>query len=96
MEEYQAAQTIVADTFDAIFAEEAADRAERPLTLGALGSGADEGALTDDLRALGFADPAATAQRVRSVLDSRRVQAGSETARSGLTRLVQRALQAAI
>ena len=94
--EYQACQTLVADTFDAIFAERAADRAELPLTLGALGGGADDNALTEDLRGRGFADPAATAQRVRSVLDSRRVQSGSEAARSGMTRLVQRALQAAM
>ncbi|MBC8118420.1 MAG: bifunctional [glutamate--ammonia ligase]-adenylyl-L-tyrosine phosphorylase/[glutamate--ammonia-ligase] adenylyltransferase, partial [Burkholderiaceae bacterium] len=96
MAEYQASQTLVADTFDAIFAERADDRADLPLALGALSGGADDGVLTEDLRARGFADPAATAQRVRSVLESRRAQSGSEAARSALTRLVQRALQAAI
>ena len=95
MDEYQASQAIVADTFDAIFAERP-DRADLPLTLNALNDGAEDGALMEDLRARGFADPAATAERVRSVLDSRRVQSGSEAARGGLTRLVQRALQAAI
>ncbi|MEP6607695.1 MAG: bifunctional [glutamate--ammonia ligase]-adenylyl-L-tyrosine phosphorylase/[glutamate--ammonia-ligase] adenylyltransferase [Burkholderiaceae bacterium] len=94
--EYRAIQKFVAETFDDIFAESDPEGPEvlTPLQFGP--AGADDGVLIDDLRERGFGDPAATVQRVRSVLDSRRVQSGSEAARIGLQRLLQRALQTAI
>ncbi|MGH6611803.1 MAG: bifunctional [glutamate--ammonia ligase]-adenylyl-L-tyrosine phosphorylase/[glutamate--ammonia-ligase] adenylyltransferase, partial [Burkholderiaceae bacterium] len=98
LDEYRAVQTLVGDTFDAVFAEPAADKDGIQLTLAALGvqGSADDHALIDDLKACGFADSTATAQRLRSVLESRRMQSSTEAARNGLQRLLQRALQAVV
>ncbi len=94
--EYRAVQKLVSETFDSVFAEPDAHDAEVPLALSSVQGGADDDALVDDLRARGFADPAVIAQRLRSVLESRRVQAATESARAGLQRLLRRALQATV
>jgi glutamate-ammonia-ligase adenylyltransferase len=93
--EYRAVQALVADVFDDVFAEPATGEDE--ISLGANVQGAaDDGALIEDLRVRGFADPEATAHRLRAVLDSRRMQAMTGAARTGVERLLRRALQAAI
>lgn len=94
--EYRAVQVLVADVFDDVFAEPVVGEDEISLTSANVQSGSDDGALIEDLRARGFADPTATAQRLRAVLDLRRMQATSGSARTGLERLLRRALQAAI
>jgi len=95
LDEYRAVQKLVAETFDAIFAEPVSHDAEFALPIDGIPGGPDDGALIEDLRTRGFADPVAAAQRVRSVLDSRRVQTATDSARAGLQRLLQRALKAA-
>lgn len=104
--EYQAVQTLVAQTFDSIFVEpvlkavDGSDRADLPFASNEMQKADSDGpradALTEDLRERGFADPVATAQRARSVLDSRRSQNSTDSARRGLQRLLQRAVQAAV
>lgn len=94
--EYRAVQRVVSETFDAVFAEPAAPNSEVPLMLSQVQGSADDGAWIDDLRARGFADPATVSQRLRSVLESRRVQSATESARAGMHRLLRRALQAAV
>ena len=94
--EYRAVQALVAEVFDGVFAEPAVAEDEVSLASVNVEGASSDGVLIDDLRARGFADPAATAQRVRAVLDSRRMQATSGSARTGLERLLRRALQAAI
>ena len=93
--EYRAVQALVAEVFDGVFAEPAGGESEVSLAPAIQGA-ADDGALIEDLRARGFADPAATAQRLRAVLDSRRMQSTTGVARTGVERLLRRALQAAI
>ncbi len=94
--EYRAVQALVAEVFDGVFTEPAV--AEDGISLSSLNvdGASSDGALIEDLRARGFADPAATAQRLYAVLDSRRMQAATESARKGLERLLRRAVQAAI
>ena len=95
--EYRAVQALVAEVFDGVFAEPGAgDDDETPLAAASVQGIADDSALVEDLRARGFADPAATAQRLRAVLDARRSQSATGAARAGLERLLRRALQAAI
>ena len=94
--EYRAVQALVAEVFDGVFAEPAAGEDEISLASTSVQGTVDDSALIEDLRARGFADPATTAQRLRAVLDSRRMQSGTDSARTGLERLLRRALQAAI
>ena len=96
MAEYRAIQKLVSGVFDGVFVEPAANDDEVPFVLHNVQGVADDGALIEDLRTRGFADPAATAQRLRAVLDSRRVQAAAGPARTGIERLLRRALQTAI
>ena len=96
MTEYRAVQALVAEVFDGVFAEPAVAEDEVSLASVNVEGASSDGVLIEDLRARGFADPAATAQRVRTVLDSRRMQATSGSARTGLERLLRRALQAAV
>ena len=96
MSEYRAVQKFVAEVFDGTFADPAADEADGPLVSNNAQGAADDGELIDELRARGFADPAATVQRMRAVLDSRRMQATTDEARTGIERLLRRALQAAL
>ena len=96
MTEYRAVQALVAEVFDGVFAEPAVAENEVSLASVNVEGASSDGVLIEDLRARGFADPAATAQRVRTVLDSRRMQATSGSARSGLERLLRRALQASV
>ena len=93
--EYRAVQALVADVFDGVFAEPATGEDEISLAANVQGA-ADDGALIEDLRVRGFAEPEATAHRLRAVLDSRRMQAMTGAARTGVERLLRRALQAAI
>ena len=93
--EYRAVQALVADVFDGVFAEPATGEDEISLAANVQGT-ADDGALIEDLRVRGFAEPEATAHRLRAVLDSRRMQAMTGAARTGVERLLRRALQAAI
>ncbi len=94
--EYRAVQMLVAEVFDGVFAEPATGENENSLSFANVAGASDDGALIEDLRARGFADPAATAQRLRAILDSRRMQSTSDSARTGVERLLRRALQAAI
>lgn len=94
--EYRAIQKLVSGVFDGVFVDPAAREDEAPLVLHNVQGVADDGALIEDLRTRGFADPAATAQRLRAVLESRRVQATAGPARTGIERLLRRALQTAI
>ena len=96
MTEYRAVQTLVAEIFDGVFAEPAAGDDEISLAPANIQGVADDGVLVEDLRVRGFADPASTAQRLRAVLESRRMQATTGAARTGVERLLRRALQAAI
>lgn len=96
MIEYRAVQALVAQVFDGVFAEPAAGGDEISLAPANVQGAADDGVLVEDLRVRGFADPAATAQRLRAVLESRRMQATTGAARTGVERLLRRALQAAI
>jgi len=94
--EYRAVQALVADVFDGVFAEPTAAEDEISLASTNVQGAADDGALIEDLRVRGFAEPEATAHRLRAVLDSRRLQAMTSGARTGVERLLRRALQAAI
>lgn len=96
MMEYRAVQKLVAEVFDGVFAEPAAGDDELSLAPASVQGAADDSVLVEDLRVRGFADPAATAQRLRAVLESRRMHATTSVARTGVERLLRRALQAAI
>ncbi len=92
MTEYRAVQVFVAETFDGVFAEPIVGDDEISLQPSVQGA-ADDAALVEELQLRGFADPAATAQRLRSLLDSRRMQASTAAARAGFERLLRRALR---
>ena len=94
--EYRAVQALVEEVFDAVFAEPAVADDEVSLPSAKVEGAPGDGALIENLRVRGFADPAATAQRLHAVLESRRMQASSDSARKGVERLLRRALQAAI
>jgi [glutamine synthetase] adenylyltransferase / [glutamine synthetase]-adenylyl-L-tyrosine phosphorylase len=96
MIEYRAVQKLIAEVFDGVFAEPATGDDEISLAPANVQGATDDGVLVEDLRVRGFADPAATAQRLRAVLESRRMQATTGAARTGVERLLRRALQAAI
>jgi [glutamine synthetase] adenylyltransferase / [glutamine synthetase]-adenylyl-L-tyrosine phosphorylase len=93
--EYRAVQDYVAGTFDAVFVEPVAERSQLPLPAGPAEGVADDAELQEHLQAMGFADPVATAQRLRGVLASRRVQVTSETTRARIERLLKSGLKAA-
>jgi glutamate-ammonia-ligase adenylyltransferase len=97
MTEYRAVQECVATVFDGVFAGRGAQGEAAPMPAGwnAPGDGEDA-ALVEHLRARGFSDPEATAQRLRGVLAGRRVQSASAVARSRIEQLLQRGLQAVI
>lgn len=95
MSEYRAVQKLVAETFDATFSDPATEAADHDPTVDVHGS-SDASALITDLQDRGFTDPQATAQRVRSVLESRRAQTATDAARAGLRRLLHKALQTVI
>ena len=94
--EYRAVQVLVAEVFDGVFTEPVVDEDEISLPSVNVAGVSDDGALIEDLRVRGFTDPLATAQRLRAVIDSRRMQSTSGSARTGIERLLRRALQAAI
>jgi glutamate-ammonia-ligase adenylyltransferase len=97
VDELRTVQDFVAAAFDSVFAEpeEAIRSAPMPAGWNAPGE-PDERPLLEHLQEQGFQDPAGTAERLKNVLASRRLQAASEAARSGIERLLQRALAAAI
>jgi glutamate-ammonia-ligase adenylyltransferase len=97
MAEYRAVQDFVEGVFDTVFAEptETVRQAPMPGAWTAPGDG-DDTPLIEHLEEQGFRDPRGTAQRLRGVLNGRRVQSASAAARAGIERLLQRALAAAI
>ncbi len=92
--EYRTVQDCVAGTFDAVFVEPASERSQLPMRAGPADGGTDDAELREHLQAMGFADPDATAQRLRGVLASRRVQVTSEATRTRIERLLKSGLQA--
>ena len=95
--EYRAVQDFVDGVFDAVFSEptETTRQAPMPASWNTPGDG-DDAPLVDHLEEQGFRDPPGTAQRLRGVLNGRRVQGASAGARAGIERLLQRALVSAI
>ena len=95
--ELRAVQDFVGATFDSVFAEPETATRTAPMPTGWNAPGEpDERPLLEHLQEQGFRDPAATAERLKNVLASRRMQTASEAARNGIERLLQRALAAAI
>lgn len=110
MARYLATREYVAATFDAIFLppDEGASSgaaggatsatpsgAAAPLRIAAAAPGADASpALIERLTARGFTDANGTAARLRALMGSRRVLAASESARLGIERLLERAIDA--
>jgi glutamate-ammonia-ligase adenylyltransferase len=72
----------VAAAFDAVFLTAATDEPEA----------AAEATIEEKLRSAGVEDVPACAARVRALLESRRVQAASESSRAGIERLLMQAL----
>jgi len=95
--EYRAVQDFVDGVFDTVFSEpvETTRQAPMPASWNTPGDG-DDAPLVDHLEEQGFRDPPGTAQRLRGVLNGRRVQGASAGARAGIERLLQRALVSAI
>ncbi len=95
--EYRAVQDFVDGVFDSVFSEptETTRQAPMPASWNTPGDG-DDAPLVDHLEEQGFRDPPGTAQRLRGVLNGRRVQGASAAARAGIERLLQRALVSAI
>jgi len=95
--EYRAVQDFVDGVFDAVFSEpaETTRQAPMPASWNTPGDG-DDAPLVDHLEEQGFRDPPGTAQRLRGVLNGRRVQGASAGGRAGIERLLQRALVSAI
>jgi len=95
--EYRAVQDFVDGVFDTVFSEpvETTRQAPMPASWNTPGDG-DDAPLVDHLEEQGFRDPPGTAQRMRGVLNGRRVQGASAAARAGIERLLQRALVSAI
>jgi len=94
--EFRAVQDDVAAAFDAVFVEPEHDRTPFAPASGPVDGAADDSALQEQLQAMGYHDPAATAQRVRGVFASRRVQVTSETTRARIGRLLRAGLKAAV
>ena len=93
--ELRAVQETVAGAFDAVFAGPASTPASLPLPVGPAAGDGGADALAEHLAAMGYADPAASAQRLRGVLASRRVQIANEATRALIERLLQSGLHAA-
>ncbi len=95
VDQYHAVREFVAGAFDGVFVEPAAQSAPLPLPSGPSGRPEDNGALTEHLRAMGYGDPASTAQRLRGVMASRRVQVANDGARTRIEGLLKSGLTAA-
>ena len=91
---YRAVREDVAFAFDAVFVEPRAEQASLPLP-DVPGGGSNVAALEQHVAALGYSDPAATAQRLRGVLSARRVQVATDAARTRIERLLKSGLDAA-
>ena len=96
VDEYSAVREFVAGAFDAFFVEPAQDGPPLPRPAGPGAEGRDDTALVEHLRALGYADPDATAQRLRGVMTSRRVQVVNEGARARIESLLGSGLRSAV
>jgi glutamate-ammonia-ligase adenylyltransferase len=94
--EYEAVRDFVAGTFDAVFVEPTSESASLPMPSGLVDSGSDDEALVEHLRVLGYADPAASAQRLRGVMTSRRALVASAGARARIEALLSSGLKAAV
>ena len=92
---FRATQECVAGAFDAVFVEPEVDPSRLPLPSGPADGLADDAALREHLQSTGYADPAATAQRLRGVIASRRVQVANEATRTRIERLLKSGLKAA-
>ncbi len=92
---FRAVQDCVAGAFDGVFVEPESERAPLPMPAGPADGTADDAALREHLRTMGYDDPAATSQRLRGVIASRRVQVASETTRARIERLLESGLKAA-
>ena len=88
-------QDCVAGAFDAVFVEPSAERAHAAHARRARGRRADDAALREHLQRDGLRRSRATAQRLRGVLSSRRVQVASEATRARIERLLKSGLKAA-
>ncbi|MFN8822380.1 MAG: bifunctional [glutamate--ammonia ligase]-adenylyl-L-tyrosine phosphorylase/[glutamate--ammonia-ligase] adenylyltransferase [Betaproteobacteria bacterium] len=84
---FEAVREVVAAHFDAIFVERVP-----PALGGAAAAPLTEAALAERLAALGYAQPPEAAQRIGSMLASRRVTAASQATRSGIERLLVQAI----
>jgi [glutamine synthetase] adenylyltransferase / [glutamine synthetase]-adenylyl-L-tyrosine phosphorylase len=96
VDEYSGVSEFVAGAFDAFFVEPARDGTPLPLSAGPGAESRDDAALVEHLRALGYVDPAATAQRLRGVMTSRRVQVVTEGARARIESLLGSGLRSAV
>jgi glutamate-ammonia-ligase adenylyltransferase len=95
LERYHRVREDVAAAFDSVFVEPAAHAVPLAFANGPNdASGADD-SLIDHLELTGFRDPAATAQRLRGVLASRRVQVTQPAARTRIEQLLGAGLRAA-
>lgn len=94
--EFRAVQDYVAAAFDAVFAEPEHDGTPLPIASGPGDGAADDATLREQFEAMGYGDPAATAQRLRGVFASRRVQVANETTRTRMARLLRAGLKAAV
>ncbi|HJW53569.1 MAG TPA: bifunctional [glutamate--ammonia ligase]-adenylyl-L-tyrosine phosphorylase/[glutamate--ammonia-ligase] adenylyltransferase [Burkholderiaceae bacterium] len=94
-ERYLGVREDVAAAFDSVFVEPAAQGAPLPLANASSDANPGDDALTEHLELTGFRDPAATAQRLRGVLASRRVQVTQPAARTRIEQLLAAGLRAA-
>jgi glutamate-ammonia-ligase adenylyltransferase len=95
LNELRAVQQLVAGVFDSVFVEPAQQAQELALPASWNGTADLETGLVEHLVSLGFVDASGTAQRLKSVLAARRVQAGSEAMRARIEQLLKRAIHAA-
>jgi glutamate-ammonia-ligase adenylyltransferase len=93
--EFDAVREFVAGAFDGVFVEPVSDVTPLPLPTGPAGAVEDDAALTEHLRGMGYADAASTAQRLRGVMTSRRVQVSNEATRVRIEGLLSSGLKAA-
>jgi glutamate-ammonia-ligase adenylyltransferase len=91
-----AVRDFVAGAFDAVFLEPARGSAPLPVPSGPAEGGSVDAALVEHVRALGYGDPSATAQRLRGVMTSRRVMVANEAARTRIEGLLASGLRAAV
>ena len=95
LERYHRVREDVAAAFDSVFVEPAAHAAPLAFAYGPNDANGADDALIDHLELTGFRDPAATAQRLRGVLASRRVQVTQPAARTRIEQLLGAGLRAA-